>query len=273
MDFLTPTALLIHVIADMADVLATRPGQSREDRSLRTEAITHMILGLGVRDVMGAMLAGHTVMFHTLMADSVSDTMRGETDSMRRSARLGLVAMNRSFHLNLEKLAAHQAVSPEAEERVDMPAAAARADVTDGAARVDLPGGAARVDLPGGAAAGAMSPASVAGPQRQTAADSMPSHIVPVTERNAAAVDSLDEPAFGGPRRTGEEPAWPKRHGETSGTTPMDSWSPPIGTEDFRETRAAASLQPPTAAAATPVEANASLNRAQRRKLRHHVKR
>src|SRR3954466_1227421 len=101
-------ALFSHIIADMARALCERPNESKEQRFVRVQAATQMILGLLPRDVIEAMLAGHTVMFHDLMTNSIHDTLQGQIDTMRRATRVNIVALNRAFHMNLEKLAHYQ---------------------------------------------------------------------------------------------------------------------------------------------------------------------
>src|SRR3954471_217782 len=101
-------ALFSHIIADMARALCERPNETKEQRFVRVQAVTQMILGLLPRDVIEAMLAGHTVMFHELMTDSIHDTLQGQIDTMRRVTRRNIVALNRAFHMNLEKLAHYQ---------------------------------------------------------------------------------------------------------------------------------------------------------------------
>jgi len=101
-------ALFSHIIADMTRALCERPNESKEQRFVRVQAATQMILALLPRDVIEAMLAGHTVMFHDLMTNSIHDTLQGQIDTMRRATRVNIVALNRAFHMNLEKLAHYQ---------------------------------------------------------------------------------------------------------------------------------------------------------------------
>src|SRR6266567_1354651 len=100
--------LFTHVIADMAKALCERPNESKEQRFVRVQAVTQMILGLLPRDVIEAMLAGHVVMFHDLITDSIHDTLQGQIDTMRRATRVNIVALNRAFHMNQEKLVHYQ---------------------------------------------------------------------------------------------------------------------------------------------------------------------
>jgi len=96
--------LLTHVIGDMAKALAERHGETTADKIARTNAAVHMIVGFLPRDVIETMLAGHCVMFHELIVDSVRHMFLGEPAADRRSSRGGIVAMDKCFANNLERL-------------------------------------------------------------------------------------------------------------------------------------------------------------------------
>lgn len=96
--------LFTHVIADMAKAIAERNGETQLQQFIRSQAAVHTITGFRPRDVIEAMLAGHCVMFHELMVDSVHNTMRGEMDTMRRTTRSSIVAMDKAFGNNLTRL-------------------------------------------------------------------------------------------------------------------------------------------------------------------------
>jgi hypothetical protein len=100
--------LLTCVIADMAKAISERNGESKQQQFTRSQAAAAMILGFRPRDVIEAMLAGHCVMFHEVIVDSVHDTLRGELDTLRRGTRSNLVAMNKSFAGNLALLERYQ---------------------------------------------------------------------------------------------------------------------------------------------------------------------
>jgi hypothetical protein len=111
-----------HVVGDIAKSLSTRNGESPGVRSQRVQAAVHMVMGFLPRDVIEALLAGHCVMFHELMVDSVRHTLAGEVDTMRRGSRAGIVAMDRCFASNLRMLEHYQRRPAEWER--DAPAAA-----------------------------------------------------------------------------------------------------------------------------------------------------
>ena len=116
-------ALFSHIIADMARALCERSNETKEQRFVRVQAVTQMILGLLPRDVVEAMLAGQTVMFHELMTDSIHDTLQGQIDTMRRATRANIVGLNRAFHMNLEKLAHYQLRPSQGTREATAPAA------------------------------------------------------------------------------------------------------------------------------------------------------
>jgi hypothetical protein len=63
-----------------------------------------MIMGFLPRDVIEVLFAGHCVMLHEVMTANVHDTLRGETGQVRRGSRSNLVALNKAFNDNLERL-------------------------------------------------------------------------------------------------------------------------------------------------------------------------
>jgi hypothetical protein len=99
---------LAHIIDDMAKAISERQGEGKQEQSLRARVATAMIEEFRPQDVTQVMLAGYCVMFHAVMTDSVRDTLRGEMDNMRHATRSNIVAMNKSFHMNLELLNRYQ---------------------------------------------------------------------------------------------------------------------------------------------------------------------
>jgi hypothetical protein len=96
--------LFTHLIGDMAKAVAERPGESQQQQGTRIQAATYMVVGLQPRDVIEAMLAGHCMMFHELLVDSMRNTMRGEADQVRRATRANIVTMNQAFDNCLSRL-------------------------------------------------------------------------------------------------------------------------------------------------------------------------
>jgi len=104
-----PTGLLAHIVGDIADALAGRPGESqaRQDERARTAAGT--ILQFRPRDAVEAMISGHCVIFHELIVDGVQDMSRVEDPTARRATRSAIVAMDRAFGANLTRLERYRA--------------------------------------------------------------------------------------------------------------------------------------------------------------------
>jgi hypothetical protein len=100
--------LVAHTVADIAEAISGRPGETEDQRSVRSLVATHLIVELAPCSATELMLAAHTVMFHTLMTDSIRTTLQGEADTMRRTTRAGVIAMNHAFHRNLDKLEKYQ---------------------------------------------------------------------------------------------------------------------------------------------------------------------
>jgi hypothetical protein len=120
---LGPTALLAHIVSDIADALAGRPGESqaRADERARTAAGT--ILQFRPGDAVEAMISGHCVIFHELIVDGVQDTLRAEDGKARRVTRSAIVAMDRAFGANLTRLERYRAGAAAARAAADKAAA------------------------------------------------------------------------------------------------------------------------------------------------------
>ena len=87
---LSEIELFTHVITDMANAIAERPGETQEQRFIRAQTASSLILGFAPTDMVQLMLAGHAVMFHAVIADSVGHTLRGEIDQVRRATRANM---------------------------------------------------------------------------------------------------------------------------------------------------------------------------------------
>jgi hypothetical protein len=103
-DLLDPHGLLDHVIGDMAQAVSQRRDEPQSKRLARVQAAAQTIAAFQPRDAVEAMLAGHCVMFHELIVDSIQITLRGELDASRRATRSGIVAMDKAFGANLLRL-------------------------------------------------------------------------------------------------------------------------------------------------------------------------
>jgi hypothetical protein len=66
------------------------------------------------RDAIEAMLAGHCLMFHELIVDSVRLTLNGEPAPARRATRGNIVAMDKAFGNNLARLERYRTRQAEA---------------------------------------------------------------------------------------------------------------------------------------------------------------
>src|SRR3954447_9783972 len=109
MDEIGLKELLTHVIGDIAKALSERNGESRDQQIGRLQAATYAIMAFSPNDPIQLILAGHCVMFHALIVDSVRATLSGQPEATRRATRSGIVAMNRAFANNLARLERRQA--------------------------------------------------------------------------------------------------------------------------------------------------------------------
>ena len=100
--------LFTHLISDMAKAVCERAGESRGQQVARSQAAAYSVMGLRPREMIEAMLAGHCMMFHELMVDSVRETFRGEAVAARRAARASIVNLNKSFDHCLARLEDYQ---------------------------------------------------------------------------------------------------------------------------------------------------------------------
>jgi hypothetical protein len=101
--------LLTHVVADIAKAVGERAGESPQRHRERTEAAARSIMAFRPRDAIEVMLAGHCIMFHEMIVDSVQATLRGEETSARRTRRGNIVAMDKAFGNNLALLESYRA--------------------------------------------------------------------------------------------------------------------------------------------------------------------
>ncbi len=99
-----PETILAFVVADAAHAISARSGEFEPQRVNRAKAGAAAILAFMPSDAVEAMLASHCVMFHEMIVDSVSDTLRGEVDTARRGTRNVIVAMDKSFGANFDRL-------------------------------------------------------------------------------------------------------------------------------------------------------------------------
>ena len=99
-----PNDLLAHIVGDIANAVSERAGESGQQRHDRREAATNTIMTFQPHDAIEAMFAGHCVMFHEMIVDSVNETMRGKEPAARLATRSGIVAMDKAFGNYLVRL-------------------------------------------------------------------------------------------------------------------------------------------------------------------------
>jgi hypothetical protein len=123
--------LLSHLIGDMAQAVAQRPGESPTQRLARAQAAARTIWAFLPGDAIEAMIAGHCAMFHALIVDTVQNTLRGELDTTRRATRSGIVAMDKAFGANLTRLERYRTRHTDTASDVQPADARAETDIAD----------------------------------------------------------------------------------------------------------------------------------------------
>jgi hypothetical protein len=106
------TDLLTHVISNMAQAVAERPGETQTQRLARAQLAAQTILAFLPCDAIEAMIAGHCVMFHELIVDAIRTTLAGELDAARRATRANIVALDKAFGNNLRRLECYRKREP-----------------------------------------------------------------------------------------------------------------------------------------------------------------
>jgi hypothetical protein len=96
--------LLTHVVGGIAKAVSDRAGESRQQQLTRSQAAVHTIMEFRPGNAIEAILAGHCLMFHEMIIDSVHTTLRGEDAPARRATRANIVAMDTAFGNNLTRL-------------------------------------------------------------------------------------------------------------------------------------------------------------------------
>jgi hypothetical protein len=99
-----PNDLLAHVVGDTANAVSERASEPQHRQHDRRETAANTIMSFKPQDPVEAMLAGHCVMFHEMIVDSVHETLRGETAATRPATRNSIVAMDKAFGNNLARL-------------------------------------------------------------------------------------------------------------------------------------------------------------------------
>jgi hypothetical protein len=122
---------LAHVIGDIAEAVCDRPGESSAKRAARSQAAVSTIMAFQPGDAIEAMIAGHCVMFHEMIVDSVHATLRGEADASRRAERSGVVAMDKAFGNNLSRLERYRTRGAEASPDAQPAPARAETHIAD----------------------------------------------------------------------------------------------------------------------------------------------
>jgi|HubBroStandDraft_1064217.scaffolds.fasta_scaffold11981_5 hypothetical protein len=126
---------LTHVVGGIARAVCQRVGEEQQQQIGRTQAAAHAIMEFQPRDSVEAMIAGHCVMFHEMIVDSVRFTLGRELEGTRRTTRTNIVAMDKAFGNNLTRLAQYRAGLAEGQKPAKPVDAVAETEIADRARR------------------------------------------------------------------------------------------------------------------------------------------
>ena len=100
---------LTHVVGGIARAVCQRVGEAQQEQIGRTQAAAYTVMEFQPRDSVEAMIAGHCVMFHEMIVDSVRYTLGRELEGTRRTTRANIIALDKAFGNNLNRLARYRA--------------------------------------------------------------------------------------------------------------------------------------------------------------------
>jgi hypothetical protein len=98
-----------HIVGEVALALGERPNDTAGQRDARIRQLAGTIMAFRPGDPIEAMIAGHCVMFHELIVDSVRGTVSGADTSPRQQQRNSIVAMDKAFGNNFARLTEYRA--------------------------------------------------------------------------------------------------------------------------------------------------------------------
>ena len=123
--------LLSHIVNDMARALCQRRDEPQARQLARAQGTAQSVLAFLPGDAIEAMIAGHCVMFHELIVDTVQTTLRGEPEATRRATRSGIVAMDKAFGANLARLERYRTRHTDTASDVEPADARAETEIAD----------------------------------------------------------------------------------------------------------------------------------------------
>jgi hypothetical protein len=121
---LTVEDVIAHIVADAADAVSCRSGESQQMQNDRVQAATAAIMTFRPRDVVEAMIASHCVMFHEVLVDSVGRLFRGE----QTVSRSNILATDKAIGSDLLQLERYRSEHTAPEPAAQMEAIVAVAD-------------------------------------------------------------------------------------------------------------------------------------------------
>jgi hypothetical protein len=126
-----PRQVLSHIISDMAQAVSQRRDEPLSRQLARAQVAAQTIMAFLPVDAIEAMIAGHCVMFHEMIVDSIQTTLRGEPEATRRATRSAIVAMDKAFGANLLRLEQYRARDAETAVEAEPGDARAETEIAD----------------------------------------------------------------------------------------------------------------------------------------------
>lgn len=242
------------MIGEMAAAVCERTGETPQQRSNRFEAAVCTIEAFRPRGVLETMLAGHCMMYHAVLVDTVGGNLRGDADPKWSRSRGNVITLNNSFIRALDQLKREQARrEQERHEASRLAAATLAAAHQTAASEVAASQAAAAPDpeAPGSEAAfgPAEEPASRTDQARAVPvqAEPTPAAVVETQPDGASRQTVAAQPP---PVRTPVVPARsPAEAAEAMPRVPVSARPEPVGTTGFPAARPAADQANPAAIA------------------------
>ncbi len=123
------TKLVTPALDGIVRAISDRGNQTEPQRLAKANDALILILSFLPCDAIDTMLAGQTVLFNEVLADSARDVLRGMADTMKPRALSGIISLGRLIHGHLDRLKARgvqpyrtEVASPQPEKR-EAPAA------------------------------------------------------------------------------------------------------------------------------------------------------
>jgi hypothetical protein len=112
--------VIARIVADAAEAVSCRPGDSEQMQNDRVQTATTAIMTFQPRDAVEAMIVSRCVMFHEVLVDSLARLGRGD----KTVSRSNIIATDKAIGNNLQQLERYRSAQtiPEPEPETIVPA-------------------------------------------------------------------------------------------------------------------------------------------------------